>query len=90
MPKKGYKLTPEHKAKISSSLIGNSRRKGIPHTEDTKKKISLFMKNNPNSGQFKKGQISHNKGKPMSIESKKKLSKSRKGQVSSFKDKKTF
>src|SRR3990172_2978365 len=26
----GKKLTPEHKAKVSASLIGNQRRKGIP------------------------------------------------------------
>lgn len=30
--KLGKKLTPEHKAKISRSLLGNQYRKGIPHT----------------------------------------------------------
>ena len=46
------------------------------------------MKNNPNSGQFKKGQTSWNKDIPMSEEAKIKLSKSKKGKPSSFKGKK--
>lgn len=37
----GSKHTEEAKKKVSASLIGNSRRKGIPHSAETKKKIGL-------------------------------------------------
>ncbi len=43
----GRSLTPEHKAKVSASLIGNSRRTGIQHTEETRRKISLKGKGRP-------------------------------------------
>ena len=33
------KLSKEHKQKISKSLIGNKRRKGILHTDETKQKM---------------------------------------------------
>jgi len=38
---KGKKLSDECKAKLSESLLGNQRRKGIPHTEEARLKISL-------------------------------------------------
>ncbi len=41
----GVRLSEEHKQKISKSLIGNKRRKGIPHTEETKAKMSEISKN---------------------------------------------
>lgn len=36
----GRKESPQQRNKISQSLIGNQRRKGIPHSEETKTKIS--------------------------------------------------
>lgn len=42
----GVRLSEEHKQKISKSLIGNKRRKGIPHTEEVRKKISESSKRN--------------------------------------------
>ncbi len=40
----GARLSEEHKRKISKSLIGNKRRKGIPHTEEVKRKMSEISK----------------------------------------------
>lgn len=40
----GRKLSDEHKAKVSKSLIGNQRRKGIPHTPKIKQQISNSVK----------------------------------------------
>lgn len=40
----GKKLSPEHKAKVSKSLIGNQRRKGILHTPEIKAQISKSVK----------------------------------------------
>jgi len=64
MPRKGYKQTKEHTGKIRKVLMGNTRRlnKKHPHSETTKKKISLSEK-----------------GKFVSIETRKKMSKSHKG-----------
>ena len=36
---KGSKMTPEARARISASLIGNKYRKGIPHSAEVRKKI---------------------------------------------------
>jgi hypothetical protein len=41
----GRTLTEEHKAKVRKSLIGNQRRKGVPHSSEIKEKISKSMKN---------------------------------------------
>lgn len=40
----GKKLTDEHKAKVSKSLVGNQRRRGVPHTEEMKRRHSEIMK----------------------------------------------
>jgi hypothetical protein len=40
----GKKLTDEHKAKVSASLVGNQRRKGIPHTPEEKAHLSEMSK----------------------------------------------
>lgn len=40
----GKKLSDEHKAKVSNSLIGNHRRKGILHTPEIKSQISESVK----------------------------------------------
>jgi group I intron endonuclease len=40
----GCKMTKEARAKISASLIGNQYRKGIPHPEDIRAKISKSLK----------------------------------------------
>lgn len=40
----GKTLTPEHKAKVSASLIGNKRRLGKKHSEDYKRYLSQVMK----------------------------------------------
>lgn len=42
--KKGSKMSLEARAKISTSLLGNSRRAGIPHDEETKRRVSVAMK----------------------------------------------
>ena len=50
---RGIPSSPEARAKISHSLLGNKRRVGIPHTEEAKKKISRPGKLNPNYGNGK-------------------------------------
>lgn len=40
----GREHSAETRARVSASLIGNQRRKGIPHTEEMKKQISESMK----------------------------------------------
>ncbi len=40
----GKKLSEEHKAKVSKSLIGNKRRLGVLHTPEIKSKISQAIK----------------------------------------------
>lgn len=40
-----YHASPETKAKISASLIGNQYHAGVAHTEETKSKISAWGKN---------------------------------------------
>ncbi len=42
--RKGMKLSDNWKENISKALIGNSRRLGIPHSEETKKRISKANK----------------------------------------------
>lgn len=42
--RRGCKLTAEHRAKVSKSLIGNKRRHGILHSDEAKKKISASNK----------------------------------------------
>lgn len=55
----GYNLRPggknqlaasETKLKMSKSHMGNTCRKGIPHTTETKQKISASLKGNTNQG----------------------------------------
>ena len=41
---KGCKLSEEHKAKVSKSLVGNKRCKGYKHTLETRKKMSVSRK----------------------------------------------
>ena len=61
--------------RIAEKLRGRPTwNKGIPMSEETKKKLS----------ESKKGQIPPNKGKPMSEEAKRKLSASRKGCISTM------
>lgn len=40
----GKKLTQEHKEKLSKSLLGNKRRKGLRHTPEVKARISNSIK----------------------------------------------
>ncbi len=40
----GKKLSNEHKEKVRQSLIGNQRRKGIPHTPEHKARMSEIIK----------------------------------------------
>ena len=88
MPKKGYKQTQAHKDSCAKLRLGNQYRLGIPHTKTTKDMLSQFMKAHPNSGQFKKGQVSFNKDKKMTDETRRKMSESKIGRVSTFKGKK--
>ncbi len=62
---------------------------GNHHSEETKKKIGLAhkgMKTKQNSGSFKKGDISWNKGKNMSEETKIKIKEARAKQIFPMKD----
>jgi hypothetical protein len=47
--RKGKKLNPDHKAKISKSLEGNQRSLGKTLTQDHKDKLSKAMKGNQNA-----------------------------------------
>jgi group I intron endonuclease len=40
----GKKLTPEHRAKVSASLLGNTRARGVKHSDETKAKVSAASK----------------------------------------------
>jgi len=44
-----WRPTTEQKEKISKALIGNQYRKGIPHKEETKAKVSASLKGRPKS-----------------------------------------
>ena len=41
------RLSEEHRRKISESLLGNQYRKGIPHTEETKRHLSETLTGRP-------------------------------------------
>jgi hypothetical protein len=68
------KHSPEWKAAQSLKMLG------IPKTETHKKKLSIVMQGRYSSPQteFKKGQISWNKGKSLSKSTKRKISETRK------------
>jgi len=70
-PNWGKQCTPEHKAKVVASLMGNTRRKGIPHTDETKAKISAAIKAVP----LING-LHYNTGKTRTPEAKAKMSAS--------------
>jgi len=78
-----YQMTPEHAANLRASKIGNTYRRGIPHTAETKAKIRKARARQVSSGmQGKKhttetkakistaltGRVAWNKGKKMSAE----------------------
>ena len=72
----GYNLRPggknqlaseETRVKMSKAHMGNTRRKGIPHTKETKEKIASSLKGSKN----------HNFGKPLTEERKFKLAEGR-------------
>src|SRR3972149_1873363 len=87
----GLKHSEQTKKKMKLSKLGkNNPNFGKKASEETRKKMSLAHKNNlNNTGRFKKGQPSwnkgilgeanHNFGKPRSIEIRQKISKGRKG-----------
>ena len=66
---KGRKIAEETRLKIKKSLVGRVYPKGIPKSEETKRKISVALKGRP----------SIKKGIPMSEEQKIKISNSKKG-----------
>jgi len=77
--KKGKHHTEESKRKMSESRMGV---KLGPHSDETKRKISEANKGRPSHMKGKKtGKSSWNKGIPMRIESKKRLSESLKGKT---------
>lgn len=51
---KGKKLSSEQKEKISKSLIGNTRRRGKPQSEEAKKKIAEASRNRSHSEETRK------------------------------------
>ena len=99
-PEKGYnlktggkyaKLSERSRQKISKSLIGNTYRLGVPHTEEVKQKMreSRKGKNSPLFGKHlseetKKKISDAKKGISLSDEHKKKLSKLRQGEKNGF------
>ena len=68
--KKGEKHSSETKLKMSKSSRRLSTRKGIKHTEESRKKMSIWHKSHP---------YSHWKGREIPKESKEKMSKTRRG-----------
>jgi hypothetical protein len=66
--------TEEHKRKISESSKGKSGKKGWHHTEETKQRISETHKGELNGMYGRSGVDAPNYGKPMSDETKRKLS----------------
>jgi hypothetical protein len=66
--------TEEHKRKISIGNIGKHLNDGHPQTEETKQKISKANSGNGNGMYGRSGEKSPNFGKPMSDETKLKLS----------------
>ena len=63
---RGRKFTDEHRSKISKACMGRpNKRKGIPLSIETRRKLSENAKTNPNYGM---------KGKHLSLEARKKIS----------------
>ncbi len=72
-------LSEEHKRKISMSLIGNTRRVGVPIPEKQKREISKFHKGRHRSEETKRKLSESHKGICHSEETKRKLSEHFKG-----------
>jgi heterodisulfide reductase subunit B len=87
MPTGIYPRSEDYRKQCAERMKGNKHRLNIPHTEETKKKMSEFQKAHPNSGRFKKGQTSWNKNVPMPEETRNKISKANKGKWAFFKGK---
>lgn len=72
---RGRKLSPEHKAKISRSLIGNTRSRGYKHDEEFSRKISERVKGHVGSWKGKKRSVLC----PLSETTKRRMSEEQKG-----------
>jgi len=78
------KETIKHLKKLSDARKGKPPwNKGIPHTEETKRKIGLSSKGRFFSKEARKNMSEAKKGKVISEETKKKMSETNKGQVRS-------
>ena len=97
--KKGYKLTEEHRKKISESRKGKYHnedskkkmslaKKGIKFSDEHKRKLSLIGKKRKHSEETKRRMSLSHKGKIITDETKKKLSESHKGKIPWSKGKK--
>lgn len=84
----GHVPSEETRQKLREAYNEKSSRKGSVLSEDHKKAISEFNKQNHNDGMFKKGQISLNKGRKHSEETKEKLRKANLGHIPWCKGKK--
>ena len=69
----GKTLTEEHKKKISEAQKGNTHALGMVHTEESRRKMS----------EAGKGKPSPKKGKPLSEDTRRKMSESHKGKICS-------
>ena len=62
---KGFKMSPEHKVKISLAMKGNKNQFGKRWKWSEKSKKKIKGRKIKNSHRWKKGQIAWNKGKKM-------------------------
>lgn len=74
--KNGYR----NLCKSCAAIISNLRRKGVPRSDKTKKKISDANKGKKHTDKTKKRMSEAHKGMPLSEETKRKLSESHKGE----------
>lgn len=87
---RGYRPTPETRAKLSNALLGNKRRVGIKHTDEEKELLRISMIGNKHllghkhSEETRQKMSDAHKGRKVSDETRKKLSISSMGNKSNL------